>query len=179
VLVVVGLADRPDQVVAGLLAAAAGFGAYAAMLMVGGVLLALLATGAAGHCAGLDRCADDVEIERGLAGHDAAGGLADVGAIETEANAPDQLRQVLLAEAGVGAARTGCGTVEAVLDTAQERVAIKAARLRMGLDQFSNCHFLSFLLPAALSRRRSRLNGHLISLLSDSHPRTWSRRAAR
>ena len=59
--------------------------------MVGGVPLALLATGAAGRGAGLDRCADDAEIERGLSGHDAAGGLAGVGAVETEANAPDQL----------------------------------------------------------------------------------------
>jgi hypothetical protein len=49
----------------------------------------------------------------------------------------------------------------------------------MRLDQLSNSHFLSFLVPAALSRRRSRRNGHLISLLSDSHRRTWSRRGAR
>src|SRR5207247_402649 len=120
----------------------AAFGANAAVLMMGGVPLALLATGAAGRRAGLDRCADDAEIERGLAGHDAAGGLACVGAVEAEANAADQLLQVFLAEAGVGAAGTGSGTVDAVLDTAQERVAIKAARLWMRLDHFSNCHFL-------------------------------------
>jgi hypothetical protein len=114
------------------------------MLMVGRVPLALLATRAAGRRAGLDDCADDAEIERGLAGHDAAGGLAGVGAVEAEPNAPDQLLQVFLAETGVAAAGTGNGTVETVLDTAQERVAIKAVRLRMRLDQFSNCHFVSF-----------------------------------
>jgi hypothetical protein len=126
--------------------------------MVGGVPLALLATRAASHRAGLDRCPHDAEIDRGLAGHDAAGGLAGVCAVEAEANAPDQLLQVLLAEAGVGAAGTGTGTVEALLDTAQERVAIKGARLRMRLYQFSNCHFPSFLVPASLLRRRSPLD---------------------
>jgi hypothetical protein len=115
--------------------------------MVGGVLLALVATGAAGCCAGFDRGPDYAEIGRGLADHDAAGRLAEVCAVEVESNAVDQLLQVVLAEVRVGAAGAGSGTLDAVLNAAQERVAIKAARLWMRVDYFLNRHFLSSLLP--------------------------------
>ena len=115
--------------------------------MVGGVPLALLATAAAGYRASFDRRAYDAEIGQGLADHDAAGRLAEVGAVEVESNAVDQLLQVFLAEVGVGAAGAGSGTFDAVLDAAQERVAIKAARLWMRVDYFLNRHFLSSLLP--------------------------------
>ncbi len=120
------------------------------MLVVGGVPRALIATGAAGRRAGLDRCADDAQIGRSLAGEDAAGGLADVGAVEVETNATDQLLHVVLAETGVGAARAGSGTVQALVDATQERVAIKAGLLWMRLDYLLNCHVLSLLVRAAL-----------------------------
>jgi hypothetical protein len=139
----VGLSDRGDQAVACLLAAAADFCANAAVLVVGRMPLALLATGAAGHGARLDRCADDAEIGCRLAGQNAAGRVADVGAVEIEANAADQLLHVSLGEADVGAARAGGRTVEALVDTAQEHVEIKAGGLRVRLDHFSNCHVLS------------------------------------
>ena len=45
--------------------------------------------------------------------------------------------------AGVGAAGTGSGTVEAVLDAAQEHVAIEAARLWVQLDDLLNRHVIS------------------------------------
>jgi hypothetical protein len=83
------------------------------VLVVLGVPLTLLATGTTGRRTGLDRCAEDADIGRGLAGEDAARGVAGVGAIEVEANAADQLLHVLLAETGVGAAGAGSGTVEA------------------------------------------------------------------
>src|SRR5512132_1257629 len=62
-----------EQVAARLLAAAAHGGADAAVLVVLGVALALLVTGAACHHAGFDRRADDADVGLGLAGHDAAG----------------------------------------------------------------------------------------------------------
>jgi hypothetical protein len=45
---------------------------------------------------------------------------------------------------GVGAAGAGGGTVDALLDAAQERVAINTRRLRMRPDHFLNSHGLSF-----------------------------------
>jgi hypothetical protein len=95
------------------------------VLVVLGVPLTLLATGTTGRRTGLDRCAEDADIGRGLAGEDAARRVAGVGAIEVEANAADQLPHVLLAETGVGAAGARSGTVEALVDTAQERVRSK------------------------------------------------------
>jgi hypothetical protein len=72
------------------------------VFVVGGVPLALLAAGAAGYCAGFDDGADDTQVGRGLADHDAAGRLAEIGAVEVDSNAVNQLLQVVLAEAGVG-----------------------------------------------------------------------------
>jgi hypothetical protein len=99
---------------------------------------------------GLNRRAEHADIGRGLAGQDAARSVAGVGAIVVEANAADQLLHVLLAETGVGATGARGGTVEALVDTAQQRLSIKARRLWMGLDHFSNCHFLSLPVGAAL-----------------------------
>ena len=113
------------------------------MLVVFRVPLTLVATHAAGRRAGLDSRAEQVDIRSGLAGDDAPGGVADVGAIEVEANAADQLPHVRLAETGVGAAGACSRTVEALVDAAQQRVSIEACRLWMGLEYLSNCHFLS------------------------------------
>ncbi len=66
------LAGRGEEVVAYLLAAAAGSGADATVVVVLGVPVTLLAAGATGRRAGLDRCAEDANIGRGLAGDDAA-----------------------------------------------------------------------------------------------------------
>jgi hypothetical protein len=124
------------------------------VLVVLGVALALLATGAACHYARLNRCADDADIRRSLAGYDTAGGLANVGAVEAQANAAHQLLQVGLAEVGVGAARTRGGAVDAGLDTAHDHIAIAIGRLRMRLKHLSNRHFHS--LEVAGARRRMR-----------------------
>jgi hypothetical protein len=144
------------------------------VLVVGGVPRALIATGAAGRRAGFDRCADDPEIGRRLAGENAAGSLADVGAVEVETNATDQLLHVVLAETGVGAACAGSGTVQALVDTTQKRVAIKAGRLWMRLDDLLNCHVLSLLVREALDliMRHDPADGSLrgISRTLPRHP---------
>ena len=139
-----GSAERSEQVVARLLAAAAHLGANTAVLVVLGVALALFATGAACHDARLNRCANNADVRCGLAGHDAAGGLAQVGAVETKANAAHQLLQVALAEVGIGATRTRGGAVDAGLNTAHHHIAIAAGWLRMRLEHLSNRHFSSF-----------------------------------
>jgi hypothetical protein len=119
------------------------------VLVVLGVPLTFLATCATGRGTGLNRCTEDLDIGRGLAGEHATRGVAGVGAVVVEANAADQVLHVLLAETGVGATRACGGTVEALVDAAQQRVSIEARRLWMRLDYFSNCHFLSLPVRAA------------------------------
>ena len=95
------------------------------MLVVGGVLVALVGAGAASHRARLNRRADDAEIGLGLTDQDSAGGSAGIGAVEAEANAANQLQYVRLAEVGVGAARAYSRALDALVDTAQEQIAVE------------------------------------------------------
>lgn len=138
------LADRREKVIAGLLATVTDLGANTAMLMVGGMALALLRAGEAGRRTGFDDGADDAEIGLRLARHDAASGLARVGAIEAEPNATHHLLHVALDEIGVRTARTAGSTVEALSDTAQDSVVIQACRAWMQLDDLLKGHVLSF-----------------------------------
>ena len=138
-------ADRREQVLACLLAAATHLGARAAVLVMLGVALALRTTGAACNQAAFKRCANHADVGRGLAGHDAARGIADVGAVEAEANAADQILHAALGEVSVGAAGTGSGAVAARLDTAHERIEIAGRRYGMRLEHLSNGHLLSSL----------------------------------
>src|SRR5439155_13665769 len=96
---------------------------------------------------------------RGLADQNAASGVADVGAVEAEANAAHQLRHVVLGEIGVGTARAASGTIDALADTAEEQVAIKAGRLWMQLDDLLKGHVLSSLVRAAVDRALGRSGG--------------------
>ena len=139
-----GSADRRQQVLASLLALAAHPGADAAVLVMLGVALALRTTGAARHQAAFKRGANHAEIGRGLAGHDATGGIADVGAVQARANAADEILHPALAEVSVGTAGTDGGAVAARLDTAHEHVEIAERRRGMRLEHLSDGHLLSF-----------------------------------
>src|SRR5436309_9095144 len=99
------VSNRCEPVFTGPLTTAADLGADPAVLVVGGVLVALLCARPTGCCAGLDLRAEDAEVRLGLPDEDAAGGLAGVSAVEAESHAADQLRHVRLCEVGVGAAR--------------------------------------------------------------------------
>ena len=113
-----------------------------------GVALALGTTRAARHQAALERRANHAEVRLGLPGHDAAGDIADVGAVEAGANAADQILHLRLAEVGVGAAGTGSAALAARLDAAHEHIEIADRRSGMRLEHRSNGHLLSSL-PAA------------------------------
>ena len=115
------------------------------MLVVSGMPLALIATGVAGRRTGLDDCAHDAKIRLGLTDHDPGGSGTRVGAVEAQANATHHLVHVGLREIGVGTTRAGCGAVEALFDTAQERVVIDTRRLWMCLDYILKRHDLSSL----------------------------------
>ena len=108
--------------------------------MVSSVPLALVSTGAAGQRARSDRGTNDAEVGFGLTRDDATGCVTDVGAIEVEANAADQPLHLPFAEAGIGAARTRGRTVEALVDAAQQQIAIEARRLWMVRDDVLNGH---------------------------------------
>ena len=110
---------------------------------MGGMPLALITTGLTRRRAGFDHCPEDAEIGRGLTYRDTGGGVAGVGAVEAEADAAHHLVYVVLREIGVGTTRATGGTVEALFDTAQERVVIDTCRLWMSLDYVLNCHVLS------------------------------------
>ncbi len=110
---------------------------------MGRVPRALIATGQAGRRAGLDHRPEDAEVRRGLPDRDPGGSGAGIGAVEAEANAAHHLVHVVLGEIGVGTTRAAGGTLEALLDTAQERVVIHAGRLWMGLHDVLDCHVLA------------------------------------
>jgi len=87
--------------------------------MVMGVPLALNSTGTARCGAGLDGRAEHAEIGLRLARHHAAGGVAEIGAVETQANAADHVSDVLFGETRVGASSARGGTVDAVVNAAK------------------------------------------------------------
>src|ERR671911_560433 len=93
------LAESREEVVAYLLATSTHFAAQAAVLVVGSVQFAFLGARQPGHRAGFDACAHNAEVRRRLPGQDAAGGVANVSAVEVEPYAPDQVGPIVLAEA--------------------------------------------------------------------------------
>src|SRR5262249_4732354 len=137
------LLDRGEQILAGLLAAAAGLGADAAVLVVVSVPLALVAAGTARRRASLDGRTDDAEVGLRLADDDAAGRDTGIAAVEAQADAADQVADVVLGETRVGAAGARGGAFKAVLDAAHEDLAVGAGRMWMRLDQLSNGHVVS------------------------------------
>jgi hypothetical protein len=147
--------------------------------MVGGVLFALLSAGLAGHYASVDRSAENAEIRLGPPDEDATGGVADVGAVQAEANAAELLLHVRLGEVGVGVARACRGAVDAVLDAADQQVAIERAGPWVCLEHVSNRHVLSFCFERSGEGLRLRL-AHVqaglqpIQTASDTHMGTPS-----
>ena len=78
-----------------------------------GVPLALLSAHPARPRARLQSRSRHLRVERRLPREDLAGGIAEIGAVEVEADAASQHLYVSFAEAGVGAGRAGLGAVEA------------------------------------------------------------------
>jgi hypothetical protein len=123
------------------------------VLVVMGVPLALISAGTAGCGAGLDGRADGAEIVFRLARHHAAGGVAQIGAIKTQANATDHVSNVLLGETRVGASSARGGAVDAVFNAANKRLAIGAGWVWMRRDDLSNTHVDPFPFPTPAPQR--------------------------
>jgi hypothetical protein len=64
----------------------------------------------------------------------AAGGIADVGAIQAETDALAEIDDLLLRQAGVSAGGTRCFTGTALVDAATEHIAVDLCGPRMSLE---------------------------------------------
>ena len=149
------LAHRGKQFAACLLAAATNLSANTGVVVVGRVAIALLGASTTCDNTCLDRGAYDADIRLGLTGHDPARRVAHACTVKAEPNAPHQLGHVRLAEAGVSAAGARGGTLETLVNAAQEDVAIKADGPRMSLDDFSDSHVAS--VPVGILRSSGEL----------------------
>jgi hypothetical protein len=127
------------------------------VLVVMGVPLAFISAGTARRHAGLDGGADDAELGLRLARHNAAGGVAQFGAVKTQTNATDHVSDVLLSETRVGARSARGRAVDAVVNAAKKRLAIDAGWVWMRRDDLSNTHVDRFLSAADLEGRLRRI----------------------
>jgi hypothetical protein len=107
------------------------------MLMVVGVVLALLGAGATSRRACLQAGSRSRYVELCLAGHDATRRDAHVTAVQAQSDAAYEHRDVVFAEAGIGARGTRLGTGEARLDAFEQCSSIKAQRPRVCVEHLS------------------------------------------
>src|SRR3954471_1865845 len=142
-------AEGADELAAGGLAAPAGLGADAAVLVDVGVAGALVAAGPARRGAGLQDRAGQVRVVAGVPREHPASGVADVGAVEVGADARPQLGDHLLAQAGVGAGRAGLRALEARLDAGDELLLVDTPEVgRVGVEHLAgNGHGCSLRRP--------------------------------
>src|SRR6185312_4117210 len=125
------------QFLAGLHAAAAAFGADAAMFMHGRVRLALLGAQLAGGGADAEHAAHHFVIGTGAACHDPAGDVANIGAIEIQPDALGELLHHALRQAGVGAGGANLGAGITFLDAADQGVVDLALGGGVGANHFA------------------------------------------
>jgi hypothetical protein len=112
------------------------------MLVVRRVALAFIPTNTARGQTCFDHGAQHAEISCGLAGRDSGSRRADVGAVETEADAASHVLYVRLSQVRIGAARASLRAVRALGDAANKRRVVKARRLGMSFDDLSDGHVL-------------------------------------
>src|SRR5215469_12945794 len=123
------------------------------------MVLAFVTTHFAGLHAGLESGARRRGVEGSLAREDPSGRLADVGAIEAEADAADHRLYLRLREVRVGVGGAGLGTVEARLDAFHERVRIHGWLTEVGLGQWCSVRHGCSLLSEPARAGRSCASG--------------------
>ena len=131
---------RGEQVLARALAAPALLGTQPAVLVVMGVALALLGAFPARDQAGLELVVLDPRVGIRLAGDDARGRDAGVGAVEAEAQAALEVADLVLGERCVGADRAVRGASAALVDAPSEHGRVDDERPRMSLEDGFNAH---------------------------------------
>ena len=123
---------RGEQILACALAAPALLGTQPAVLVVMGVALALLGAFPARDQAGLELVVLDPRVGISLAGEDARGRDAGVGAVEAEAQAALEVADLVLGERCVGADRAVRGAAAALVDAPSEHAYVDDERPRVG-----------------------------------------------
>ena len=91
-----------------------------------GVSVALLGADSARLDARLKYAPRQLWLECRLAGHDTTCGFTDVGAVEIDPDASDELLNHVLGEACVRAAGARCGAAEACFDAPRKRLMFDA-----------------------------------------------------
>jgi hypothetical protein len=94
-----------------------------------GMLAALIGTGPARRRTGLERGAGVFGVVAGVPRQHTAGSAAYVSAIQTGANALDQVGDPGFAQARISARGTGLGAVEAFIDTSGQRRAVNTTEV--------------------------------------------------
>jgi len=105
------------------------------MLMVGRMPVTLLRADAARLSASFDHRPCEFWLELGLPAEDVSGGGAHVGAVQTQTDAADHRRNVVLGEVGVCVGGAALGAVEAGLDAHNQRAGLDRRSLRMRRQQ--------------------------------------------
>jgi len=123
-----------EDAITSLLAAAAGFGAHPAVLVVLGVVLALLCAQATHLRAGLKASAQHLGLRPHLPGENSAGSVANVGAVEVKPYAAAKHLYVPFAYIGVGAGGAGLGAVEAGLYALHQGGLVRRGLTGVDLD---------------------------------------------
>jgi hypothetical protein len=127
-------------VAAGLLTGAAGLGANAAMVMMGGMVPTFLGAEPTGFAARFQHAADRLRIGSGTARDDLAGRSADIGTVEVETDALSKFRNAAFTDAGIGTRQACLGAGETFLDADEQRLANAALHMRMGTEHLLNQH---------------------------------------
>lgn len=111
-----------------------------AVLVTAGVLFAFRRARCTGGFAELDRLAQDFLIRSRSSRGERAHGIANIGAIEIQANALPQHLDTRLCDAGIGARNTHLRTREAFIHAVNERRAVIAFDVGMRGDHFLRVH---------------------------------------
>src|ERR1700730_8423897 len=137
-----------QEVTTGPLAAPAGLGAHSAVLVHAGMMLALVAAAlAAGH-ARLQERLDDVGVPLGRATYDPDRRAADVGALQAQPDALDELGDVRLAQVRVGVGRTGLGAVVKRVDGGGQHAGVDVQVVSIGFQHLPGVAHSSLLAMA-------------------------------
>jgi hypothetical protein len=129
--------EELQHVLTCLLAAPAVFRTDAAMLVVGGVPLALLRTGTACLQTALNHGAGQIPVELGLPAENLSGGDTHVGAVQTQTDAADHRRHVVLGEVGIRARGAALRAVEASVDACNQHLRLDRGSSGVRLEDLS------------------------------------------
>jgi hypothetical protein len=134
------LVDGTGSLLARCHAMSTGLSTDPAVLMVGSMTLTLLATQAASYSADIQHPADDLLVGAGAAGSYSAGDVADVAAIEVQADTLRQVMNIVFSQTCIGTRRTYLSTGVALLDASDERIIGASPNIRMSCNHLLSLH---------------------------------------